>query len=61
MWRWVGAAALARALPVRRLLEQQEPELQEPQKQTRQEPELQERPVQEPELRGVAQHYRKKK
>ena len=56
MSRWVGAAALARALPVRRLLEQQEP-----QKQTRQEPELQERPVQEPELRGVAQHYRKKK
>ena len=48
MWRWVGAAALARALPVRRLLEQQEPELQEPE-------------LQEPELRGVAQHYRKKK
>ncbi len=58
--RWVGAAALERALPVHQRLEQQEqePELPEPQKQERQEPE---RPAQEPALRGAAQHYRKKK
>lgn len=60
MSRWVGAAALARALPVRRLLEQQERPTG-PVAPVAQEPELQERPVQEPELRGVAQHYRKKK
>ena len=62
--RWVGAAASVRALQVRQLLEQLEKpelELQEPQTQERQEPERRGRTAQEPELRGVAQHYRKRK
>lgn len=63
--RWAGAAALARALPVRQLPEQPELELQEPQKQERQvPPELRERELeqeQEPASHGVAQRYRKKK
>lgn len=71
MSRLAGAAALALALPVRLPLEQQEqqerpagpvaPVAQEPQTQERLEPERRGRTAQGPELRGVAQHYRKKK
>ena len=62
--RWVGAAALARALPVRQLpeqLEKPELELQEPQKQERQVPPELREPEQQPASHGVAQRYRKKK
>ncbi len=68
MSRLAGAAALALARPVRLPLEQQErpagpvaPVAQEPQTQERLEPERRGRTAQGPELRGVAQHYRKKK
>jgi hypothetical protein len=63
--RLAGAAALARARPVRLPLEQQERPAgsvaQGPQTQERLEPERRGRTAQEPELRGVAQHYQKKK
>ena len=65
MSRLAGAAALARALPALRPLVQQErpagPVAPGPQTQARLKPERRGRTAQEPELRGVAQHYQKKK
>ena len=63
--RLAGAAALGRGRPVRLPLVQQErptgPVAPGPQTQERLEPERRGRTAQEPELRAVAQHFRKKK